>query len=79
MQAPNVWGVSLVTSTAMVPGTVLVADLRSAAVVHLRQVPTVETSRGGYQEFKHNVSLFRAEERLALAIVRPSALCLITN
>jgi hypothetical protein len=63
----------------MEEGTVLVADLRSAAVVHLRQTPTVETSRGGYDEFVHNVSLFRAEERLALAIVRPSALCLVTG
>jgi hypothetical protein len=55
------------------------ADLRSAAIAYVRQPPTVETSRGGYTEFVHNVSLFRAEERIGLAIVRPSALCLISS
>jgi HK97 family phage major capsid protein len=79
MQAPNVWGVSLVTSTAMQEGTVLIADLRSAAIAYVRQPPTLETSRGGFDEFTHNISLFRAEERIALAIVRPTALCLITS
>ena len=63
----------------MEEGTVLVADLRSAAVAYVRQPPTVETSRGGFEELTHNISLFRAEERVALTIVRPSALCLITS
>jgi Phage capsid family len=69
----------MVVTTAMDEGSILVANLREAATVHLRQSPTVETSRGGYDEFVHNVSLIRCEERLALAIVRPSALCLISS
>jgi HK97 family phage major capsid protein len=78
-QSPNIWGIPLVTTTQMTEGVVMVANLKSAAKVYVRQTPTIETSRGGREEFYANVSLIRAEERLALAVVRPTAICTITD
>jgi hypothetical protein len=63
----------------MTEGVVLVANLKAAAKVYVRQARRSKPSRGGRQEFYANVSLIRAEERLALAVVRPSAICTTTE
>jgi hypothetical protein len=37
-------------------------------------VTAIQISRGGYERFIHNISLIRCEERLALAVVKPTAI-----
>jgi hypothetical protein len=60
-------------------GTVLVGNLQAAARVYVRESPRIDFSLGGRDEFIHNITLCRAEERLALAVVRPTAICIIPD
>ena len=71
--------ISITTTGRMPHGSVMVASLQSAAKLFVRQGPTIQTSMGGREEFYTNVSLLRAEERLALAVIPPSAICVITE
>lgn len=77
--APSLWGMKVVLTTRMTENTLLVANLKEAARVYVRQAPTLEVQPGGgTAEFIANQTLIRAEERLALAIVRPLAACKVT-
>jgi HK97 family phage major capsid protein len=77
---PMLWGVPVVVTEAMTEGTAMVANLKLAATAHVRQAPTVEVAPygGGTTEFIANQTLVRAEERVALAIHHPKAICLVT-
>jgi HK97 family phage major capsid protein len=78
-KGPNVWGIKMVVTTQMTAGTVLVGNFATAAKLFVREEPRIETSRGGAAEFNANISLIRAEVRLALAVVRQTALVKITG
>lgn len=77
--APSLWGMRVVLTTRMTENSVMVANLKEAARVYVRQGPSLEVQPGGgTAEFIANQTLIRAEERLALAVVRPSAICTVT-
>ncbi len=71
----------MVVTNRIASGTGMVANLKEAARVFIRQVPTVEVAPfgGGTAEFTSNQTLIRAEERLALAVPRPSAIVKLTG
>ncbi len=76
----TLWGTPVVVTNRIAAGTALVANLAEAARVYLRQPPTLEVAPvAGTAEFIANQTLVRAEERLALAVVRPSALVKVTG
>jgi HK97 family phage major capsid protein len=78
--SPRLWGVPVVLTTAMPENSALVANLKDAARAYVRQTPTLEVQPGGgTAEFIANQTLIRAEERLALAVVRPTALVIVTG
>jgi HK97 family phage major capsid protein len=78
-QSQNIWGTKVVVTTGMTAGTALVANLASAAKIYLREPARIDTSRGGAAEFTANIGLIRAEERLALTIVRPNSIVKVTG
>lgn len=74
MAAPmNPFGVRVVLSNNMTPGKFLVAAIDSSCVLYNRQGAVVEM---GYvnDDFTKNLVTIRVEERLGLAVERPSAI-----
>lgn len=71
--AANPFGVRIVLSANMTQGKFAIGAFDQAAVVYNRQGATVEM---GYvnADFTNNVVTIRAEERLALAVEKPSAI-----
>ena len=78
-EADALFGIPLVVTTTCPIGTVLVADARKAAMVYVRQGLSIETSPYNTDDFTHNLTRFRCEERLALATPRPAAMCIVTG
>lgn len=64
-------GMRVVLSSAVSAGNILVMNMAQAAVIFERQGATVEMGRTG-DDFTSNLLTIRAEERLALAVLRPS-------
>ncbi len=77
----SVWGAKVVVTNRISVGSALVGNLKEAARVYLREAPKLEIAPmgGGTAEFVQNQTLIRAEERLALAVVRPTALVKVTG
>ena len=73
MASANPFGVRIVLSNNMTAGKFAIGSFDQAAVVYNRQGATVEM---GYvnADFTNNVVTIRAEERLALAVEKPSAI-----
>jgi HK97 family phage major capsid protein len=73
MASANPFGVRIVLSNNMTQGKFAIGAFDQAAVVYNRQGATVEM---GYvnADFTNNVVTLRAEERLALAVEKPSAI-----
>lgn len=71
--AQRLWGVPVVTTTAMSVDKFLVGNFRAAATLYDRWSARVET---GYvnDDFTKNLVTILAEERLAQAIKQPGAL-----
>ena len=78
-EADSLFGIPLVVTTTCPIGTVLVADARKAAMVYVRQGLSIETTPYNTDDFTHNLTRFRCEERLALATPRPAALSIVTG
>jgi len=78
-EADALFGISLVVTTTCPIGTVLVADAGKAAMVYVRQGLSIETTPYNTDDFTHNLTRFRCEERLALATPRPAAMCIVTG
>ncbi len=78
-QSNNIWGIPTKVTTKQPVGTALVGNMAASTKVYVREAPRLETSRGGAAEFAANVSLIRAEERLALTVIRPTAICKVTG
>ncbi|HEV8077333.1 MAG TPA: phage major capsid protein [Marinobacter sp.] len=74
--APNVWGVSVVTSSAMTVGTALVMDAGQVALLD-RMSPRFEIGRVNSQ-FNENMLTMRAEVRGGIAVFSPSAVLKLT-
>ncbi len=75
------FNMKVVATTKMTLNTALVGNFKEAARIYLRMPPTVDVAQlgGGTTEFISNTTLVRCEERLALAVPRPTSLCSITG
>ncbi|MGI8578873.1 MAG: phage major capsid protein [Nocardioidaceae bacterium] len=74
----TLWGVPVIVTTVMTPGTAVALNAAAAATLHWRQPLTIQVDFG-QTGFEHNQTAFRCEERVALATTRPSAICSITG
>ncbi len=75
----SLWGKPVVVTTAATAGTALVGAFRTAAQVFRRNTLSVEASNSHSDFFRKNLTAIRAEQRLGLAVFRPSAFCTVTG
>jgi HK97 family phage major capsid protein len=77
-QANQIWGVECLQTTAISAGTALLLDTQKFGFVPMRQNLEIQT---GYtnDDFQRNISRWAVEERLNLAVERPSAVLNITG
>lgn len=77
-EQPPVWGLRTVVSPAVAKGTAVVGAFKQAATVYRKGGVTVEATNSHGEDFTHNRITVRIEERLALAVRRPSAFVKLT-
>ncbi|MGZ4531932.1 MAG: phage major capsid protein [Mycobacteriaceae bacterium] len=77
--AARLWGVPVVKSTGIAPGTVLTANLPAAATAHVRKGLVIEVSYSHADQFQRNQIMIRCEERIALAVAKPAAASKVTG
>lgn len=75
----ELWGLRIVTTTAIPVNTVLVGAFATMAQVFYRNGLTVEASNSHADFFQRNQTAIRAERRLALAVYRPESFHTITG
>lgn len=75
----RLWGLPVVETTAIVAGTALVGDFRLGAQIFQRTGIDVQTFDQNEDDVNFNRKTIRVEERLALAVYRPSAFCTVTS
>lgn len=73
------WGVPVVQTTQITQGTALALNTVDACQVWYRQGVTVDTSNSNNDDYQRNITRFRIEARLGLAVVKPSAIVRITG
>ena len=71
-EVSKLWGVPVVLTTTIATGTALVGNAE-AATAAIRQGLTVQANFNA-DDFVHNRTTLRAEERLMLLVPRPTAL-----
>jgi HK97 family phage major capsid protein len=72
-------GMSVFVTPSVGVGTALVGDFATSARIYRRGGLSVEATNSHDDWFVRNLSMIRAEERLALAVFRPSAFCSVTT
>lgn len=75
----SLWGVQVVITSAITVGTALVGSFRQAAQLFRRSGISVEASNSHGTYFATNITAIRAEERIALAVYRPTAFTAVTG
>lgn len=70
---PNMWGLPVVVTPAMVAGDFLTGAFRIGATIYDRMQVEVLVSTENDKDFEKNLATIRAEERLALAVKRPGS------
>ena len=77
----RLFGMRVVATTKITLGVALMGNFAEAARLYVNQPPVVEIhpNAGGTTEFISNQTLVRCEERLALAVPRPTSLISITG
>lgn len=75
----NMWGLPCVVTTSIAQGTCLVGAFRTAAQIFRRMGLTIEATNSNEDDFKNNLVMIRAEERLALAVYQPAKFCTVTG
>lgn len=78
MAPNNLWGLPVVVTAAMTQGSALVGAFQAGATVWRRSGLTVEASNSHDDFFQKNLTAIRAEERLALSVLRPQAFFQVT-
>ncbi len=79
LTADNLWGLRVVVTSAIGAGTALVGSFRQGAQLFRRSGITVEATNSHSDYFVKNLTAIRAEERLGLAVYRPSAFVAVTG
>jgi HK97 family phage major capsid protein len=77
-QANSIFGVPVLSTTAISAGAGLMLDTHKFGKVLVREGITVQTGQST-DDFTKNISRFVLEERLVLAVERPAAVLSITN
>jgi HK97 family phage major capsid protein/HK97 family phage prohead protease len=75
----TLWGLPVVTTTAIAEGTGLVGAFKIGATVFRKGGITIESTNSDASDFQYNRIAIRAEERLALVPYRPTAFCTVTG
>lgn len=78
-QPETLWGKRVVMTPAMPAGDALVGAFRQAAQIFRKGGLTVAASNSHNDFFQKNLTAIRAEERLGLAVYRPSAFGIVTG
>lgn len=78
VEQPPLWGLRTVVTPAIAAGTALVGAFGQAASVIRKGGVSVEATNSNEDDFTNNRITIRAEERLALAVRRPSGLVKVT-
>jgi HK97 family phage major capsid protein len=78
-QAQTLWGLPVVRTPTIVANTALVGAFQSASQIFRKGGLRVEASNSHNDYFIKNLVAIRAEERLALAVYRPSAFGTVTG
>lgn len=76
--APGIWGQNTVVTSAIAQGTVLVGAGKQGATVYRKGGVRVEATNSNEDDFNYNRISVRAEERIALAVRKPSAFVKVT-
>lgn len=79
MGPERIWGLNVVKTTAMTQNTALIGAFQYATQVFRRNEMTLAVSDQHSDFFIKNQMMLRAEERLALVVYRPTALCSVTG
>lgn len=72
------WGKPIIVTSAIGAGTALVGAFDTGAQIWRRSGITVEASNSHSTYFQNNLVMIRAEERLGLAVYRPTAFVKVT-
>ena len=75
---PNLWGYRTVVTPAIAQGTALVGAFGTAAQLFRKGGIQVDSTNSNEDDFKFNRVALRAEERVLLAVYRPSAFVKVT-
>jgi len=75
----TLWGLPVIVTTAITQGTAVVADFRGFTMIFRKQGLAVSVSNSHSDFFIKGLLAIRAEERLALVVFRPKAVCTITG
>ncbi|TPG31756.1 phage major capsid protein [Mycolicibacterium hodleri] len=75
----NIFGVKVITNTHIVAGTAIVVDTTKAVLSWTRMGMTLDVNSYGTNEFSENYVTFRAEERVAIGVQRPTAINIVTG
>jgi HK97 family phage major capsid protein len=75
----NLFGVKVITNTFIPEGTGVVLDTGLAAKYFVRQALTIDMNLWGDTQWTTNQISFRAEMRSTLAVLRPTAICVVTG
>jgi HK97 family phage major capsid protein len=73
-KGPTMWGVPVVVTNQIAATRFLVGDMQQAGVIFDRQQPTMELSAHDGDNFTKNMLTIRVESRMALAVIRATAL-----
>jgi HK97 family phage major capsid protein len=75
----SIWGTRVVVTNAISVGTALTGSFSEGAALYRRSGVTVEATNSHSTWFADNITAIRAEERLGLAVYRPSAFVAVTG
>lgn len=75
---PGLWGVRTVVTPAIAAGTVLVGAFGASTQLFRKGGVSVDSTNSDADDFKYNRIALRAEERILLAVYRPTALVKVT-
>lgn len=78
-QGKQLWGVPVVVTTAVTNSQIIVGAFKTCGSVVQKGGVAVEMTNSNEDDFKRNLMMIRAEERLALAVRRPAGFKLISK
>jgi HK97 family phage major capsid protein len=77
--ADQLWNTPIVQTTQIAAGTAVVMNTDLGAHLYVRQGMTIQSTPYNADDWTHNITRFRIEERIALAVPRPSAIVKVTG